>query len=270
VVLRTPACATDPGSASIGGRFVPVSEMGCYRCELASAHDADGVDPEVIDAIGIAFARYPVELLRESGIQRIALCRIVESEGGPPRPEGPERIGGTVDLQAHRILFSLEGFIGRDYDPTDRFTGEDVLHHELFHLLEFTIDLSLALDDPEWRLLNAVDFSYHGQDHPTQPGLAGFVNEYATTNEAEDKASTFQYMMARPQELCALAAKDPLIAQKARRLWDRLARRIGDGFLRRRVDCLTYGPEKQEGIVRLGNRTTVVRDPELRTDDANR
>jgi hypothetical protein len=253
VAIKSTACFEQPRELVLDGETVTLNQRSCYRCDLASDRDPGGIDPEVIDAIRIAFARYPTSFLRASNIQRIALCRVIEREDAPPGT-APERVGGTIDLETHRILFSLSAFIGSDYDPSDPFTGEDVLHHELFHLLEIALTPDEVIDDPEWRLLNAIDFAYRGHDAEQQTGLPGFVNDYATTNEIEDRASTFQYMMARPAELCAMAAKDPVIAAKAKLIWNRVATAVGDELLRRRVDCLTYRPEEPDETLRVDLR----------------
>jgi hypothetical protein len=37
----------------------------------------------------------------------------------------------------------------------------------------------------------------------------------------EDRASTFEYLMVRPDELCEFAAQDAVLARKVRLLWQR-------------------------------------------------
>ena len=55
----------------------------------------------------------------------------------------------------------------------------------------------------------------------------GFVNGYASTDEMEDRASTFEYLMVRPDDLCSMSAKDPIVARKVRLLRQRVSARRG-------------------------------------------
>ena len=73
------------------------------------------------------------------------------------------------------------------------------------------------------------------------PIQAGFVNDYAKTNPAEDKASVFEYVMGYPDELCARGADDPLLLAKARLLLSRIDAALPPGmgeFATRRASCL--------------------------------
>jgi hypothetical protein len=204
-------------------------QSGCVRCELAG--DSDELDEATLDALARAFDRYPASFLVASRIDSVALCKHIEYED-VVREFGT---AGTVDYKQRRLFISVETFIGRLYDANGPFTVEDIVHHELFHLIEFE-HMRAEMSDPEWRLHNPIGFEYRdgsaGSERPR-----GFVNPYAATNELEDRASTYQYMMARPAELCELAAVDPAVRAKARLIWSRVAALDGDGFLRQRALC---------------------------------
>jgi hypothetical protein len=91
-------------------------------------------------------------------------------------------------------------------------------------------------DDPEWRQQNPFGFEYLG----VAAKQAGFVDSYAATNAVEDRASVYQYMMARPDELCEIAQKDPIVRTKSTIIWHRVAAVAGDGFLRARASCIDW------------------------------
>jgi hypothetical protein len=205
------------------------NQTGCARCELAG--ESDELDEATLDAVAIAFDRYPASFLVASHIENVALCKHIEYED-IVREFGT---AGTVDYKQRRLTISVEPFIGRVYDASSTFTAEDIVHHELFHLIEFE-HMRGEMDDPEWRLHNPIGFEYRdvapGAERPK-----GFVNAYAATNEIEDRASTFQYMMARPDELCAIARTDGGVRAKAKLIWSRVGALDGDGFLRRRALC---------------------------------
>ncbi|HEU4611979.1 MAG TPA: hypothetical protein VFS15_07870 [Kofleriaceae bacterium] len=218
--IRSSAC-TDPEARS--------NQTGCARCELAG--ESDHLDEATLDGVRTAFDRYPASFLVASGIERVALCKHIEYED----IQREQLTAGTVDYQQRRLFVSVEPFLGRVYDAAGAFTAEDIVHHELFHLIEWQ-HMRDEMDDPEWRLQNPIGFEYRagGADgeRPT-----GFVDAYAASNEIEDRASTFQYLMARPAELCAIAAQDPAVRAKARLIWERVAAIDGVDWLRTRALC---------------------------------
>jgi hypothetical protein len=220
--VRTSTC-TDPTARRL--------QTGCARCMLAG--ESDQLDEATLDAITRAFARYPSELLVTSHIEHVALCSQIEYED-IARESGT---AGTVDYLQRRLFVSVEPFIGRVYDGAAAFTVEDIVHHELFHLIEHE-HMRADMSDPEWRLHNPIGFEYS----PTPPGAQrprGFVNAYAQTNEVEDRASTYQYMMARPSELCVLASADPGVRAKAKLIEQRVGKLAGSAALFERCGVTT-------------------------------
>jgi hypothetical protein len=206
-------------------------QAGCVRCDLAD--ESDRLDETALDAMRTAFDRYPASFLVASHIENVALCKHIEYED-IVREFGT---AGTVDYKQRRLFISIEPFVGRAYDDGGAFTVEDIVHHELFHLIEF-VHMHSEMDDPEWRLENPLGFGY-GAVTPRDPRPAGFVNPYAATNEIEDRVSTFQYLMARPAEMCDLAKTDATVKAKAKLIWSRVAKLDGDAWLRARALCGT-------------------------------
>ncbi len=186
----------------------------CMRCEVAGRLDTSGIDPDLIDAVAIAFARYAPKVLAASQLQHVTLCRSIryDHEHGGPDP------AGVAVFEDRRLFVSIEFFHTRE--RTADFTIEEVVHHELFHML----DRAAKIDaDHAWQALNPPGFVYADPADLAAPRPRGFVDSYSTTNELEDRASTFAYLMAQPDKLCAIVAGDPIVAAKARLVWSRIA-----------------------------------------------
>jgi hypothetical protein len=195
----------------------------CVRCEVVTRERTNGLDPDLLDAVSIAFAHYPPGTLAKANIQHVALCRSIRFSDNPD--DGP---AGLAMLGDRRILVSVEHFIDRHVDG---FTVEQIVHHEVFHMFDTHLE-----NDNEWKALNRPGFVYKdpaGSDRPS-----GFVNSYATTSDAEDRASTFELLVSDPQKLCSLAAHDPVLAKKTKLVWKRMARAIGDTPLKRWAACV--------------------------------
>src|SRR5262245_25743608 len=132
--LQTPAC----GDLSAVG--------SCVTCELVGEH----LDPLAFTTIAEAFARYPAEVIAASRIERVSLCRNIASASLEPK-----QYGGPAENATHRML------VGADpHTPASYF--ERVVHHELYHLVEFAHQPDLQADDPEWAHANPDGFTYPG------------------------------------------------------------------------------------------------------------
>jgi len=203
---------------------------GCVRCDLATREHTAGVDPDLIDGVAIAFARYPSAVLGAAHLERVALCRQIrfEHDTADTPPAGVAMIG------EHRILVSVEQFIE---SPGEYFTIEQVVHHEVFHLLDHE-QLGEHYTDPDhaWNALNPPGFTYRDPATDDKPP-AGFVVAYATTNEREDRATIFEYLIGQPKRLCEIAEHDPIVAGKVSTVWTRVAKITGDELLRRSAPC---------------------------------
>lgn len=56
----------------------------------------------------------------------------------------------------------------------------------------------------------------------------------------------YQYLLARPEELCAIAATDIGVRVKTRLLWNRIRPLVGDAFLRQRASCVVPWLDQHE------------------------
>ena len=197
----------------------------CVRCEVVTRERTSGLDPDLLDAVSIAFAHYPPGTLAKANIQHVALCRSIRFFGFADNPsDGP---AGLAMLGDRRILVSVEHFIDHHVDG---FTIEQIVHHEVFHMFDTHLD-----NDKEWKALNPPGFAYKDPADGARP--SGFVNAYATTSDAEDRASTFEMLVSSPQKLCDLAAHDPVLAKKTKVVWKRIAPVLGAPVMKRWAAC---------------------------------
>jgi hypothetical protein len=97
-----------------------------------------------------------------------------------------------------------------------------VLHHELFHYIDYSDDFSY--DDDGWEKLNQKGFEYgEGGDSEREwikleKNQIGFINHYSTSALAEDRAEIYQYLISCPDE--ALNNNDKIVSKKAKRIQD--------------------------------------------------
>lgn len=105
-------------------------------------------------------------------------------------------VTGVTDSSNNNIVIS----IATDY------SFADTLHHEVYHYMEKYI-FSKGFRFTSWNTLNPMDFTY-GQINlnyaysSAYSADAPFVNSYAQTDEYEDRASTFEYMMMPNKASC--------------------------------------------------------------------
>lgn len=203
------------------------SERKCVRCELLG--EQDQVSASALEELVAAFARYPVALLDAARIDRVALCRRLDTYDDQP--------AGLADVDSRILFVNVQSLLaaaraGSGYSVD--YVAETA-HHEVYHL--FDIPSGTRTSDLEWDELNAHGFAYSNHGKLSDPRPFGFVNAYATTNGDEDRASTFQFLMARGDELCTLAKDDPTLLAKARVVWKRVSAVSDAGFLRAAAPC---------------------------------
>lgn len=98
-------------------------------------------------------------------------------------------VTGITDSTTKNILISL----ATDYSFTES------LHHEIYHYIEKYM-YAKGANYTTWNTLNPVGFNY-GDTNSSYSFVstgninASFVNTYAQTDQYEDRASTFEYMM---------------------------------------------------------------------------
>jgi len=206
----------------------------CARCKLAGEHTR--IDGEVIDATTRAFRMYPTDVLVRAKIEKVAFC----SEIAYSKDDGFEHPAGMADIHGGGMLISVKSFVGGLYKSWGDFTMDDITHHEYFHMLEWAQMRGDFQDDPEWRLNNPLGFVY-AESNFQEPRRAGFVNPYAMTAEVEDKASTYEFLISHPNELCEMARTDEALKIKTRIIWRRVLKTVGtDAFIRQAAPCVDW------------------------------
>ena len=107
-----------------------------------------------------------------------------------------ENVPGITEKKKKNVVISL----ATDYSFVES------LHHELYHYIEKYMFYRGA-NYTTWNSLNPVGFNYGKTNTAisyvnTQDPYASFVNIYAQTDEYEDRASTFEYMMSTSEASC--------------------------------------------------------------------
>jgi hypothetical protein len=102
------------------------------------------------------------------------------------------------------------------------FPFNDSFHHETYHYLELYMK-NRGMNYSSWANLNPSNFSYGSVDDSlsysmTFSSSSYFVNNYAQSSEEEDRASTFEYMMATSKASCLNAGRP--IYKKAKYMAD--------------------------------------------------
>ncbi len=219
-------------------------EAGCVRCELATRSNTAGIDPDLVDGVSIAFGAYPPVMIQTAQLAHVALCRTIriigDDDAHPP--------AGIAIIEQHRLLISIEQFVEGAPAYKD-FSVQQVVHHEVFHLF----DAATAPDvfrtvDKAWHAMNPRGFEYHDPAIHTDSRPIGFVNHYATTNEQEDRASVFEFLLGQPTVLCDIAHADPAVAAKATTVWKRVAKVTGDKLLRQHAPCVDWIDARKKPI----------------------
>jgi hypothetical protein len=213
------------------------ADHNCVRCEVATSADTTGLDPDLLDGVAITFASYPPGFLTAAHLEHVVLCRRIDYGDHPD-----VRPGGVALAGDHRMLVSIEHF-ATDHFAFKDYTIEQIVHHELFHLIDRE---QLGLDgkgDRTWNALNPSGFAYQDPAPSETKRPRGFVNAYATTNEFEDRASVFEYLIGQPDALCAMLPGDPILAAKTKAVWKRIAKIAGgEKFLRAHASCVVSPP----------------------------
>ena len=107
-----------------------------------------------------------------------------------------QNVTGITDSTTPNILISL----ATDYSFTES------LHHEIYHYIEKYM-YAKGANYTTWNTLNPIGFNY-GETNNTYSYVstgninASFVNTYAQTDQYEDRASTFEYMMDDTEAGC--------------------------------------------------------------------
>ncbi|MEO7097652.1 MAG: hypothetical protein ABI175_30600 [Polyangiales bacterium] len=201
-------------------------DKGCVRCEVATRVNTAGVDPDLIDGVSIAFGAYPPLFIQVTGLEHVALCRTIriigDDDAHPP--------AGLAIVNQHRLMISIEQFVAGAPAYKD-FSVTQVVHHEVFHLFDAaTAPTEFSSTDTTWLAMNPRGFEYHDPAIHTDWRPTGFVNHYGTTNEKEDRATVFEFLLGQPTVLCDIAHKDKAVAAKV----------TGEKLLRQHARCVDW------------------------------
>ena len=106
-----------------------------------------------------------------------------------------------------------------------------LVHHELFHFLDYADDDEVGRD-PDWERLNEPYFVYGSGGRYMRDAdagrlrhdLPGFLTRYATAALEEDKAEIFAFAMTEPVLVRKAAERDPVIARKLQAVQGQLSR----------------------------------------------
>lgn len=186
------------------------------------------------------FSFYSRELIRKSQLRKIVVCKNLTDFGAA--------CGGLADHEHHTLFLCL------NHAWDNRRALRRTIHHEVFHLLDYVDDGSIAVD-AQWLLFNLpisksggtldiFDFNNSAKEKPpvTEPNsqfvyvsAPGFITPYAKTSMAEDKAELFASLMIEPSMVRLRGGVDRIVKAKADLLQARLRTDFGlyDAFWER-------------------------------------
>jgi hypothetical protein len=154
-------------------------------------------------------ARYPDGFFDKMGLGTVAIVRDL-------RLNNIER-AGVAEPENHIL------FINTGYGYTDS-SIKETFHHELSHCTEFFMKRKHTYYwDQWWLLYNASYVGYYdgkGDRHASSdynPNLSGFLTEYSTQNQDEDKAVMMEFYLSDDYNALFIekARKDGVFYQKA-------------------------------------------------------
>lgn len=148
------------------------------------------ISQNALITLNMALALYPQGFFQE-----------IKSKGYPLtfyliKRYSTDNVTGVTDSSNKNVVIS----VATDYDFIDTF------HHEVYHYIERYI-LNSGGKYTSWNSLNPVGFKYGVIDSSYSYSRdfsqdAFFVNSYAMTDQYEDRASTFEYMMKTNKASC--------------------------------------------------------------------
>ena len=152
-------------------------------------------------------SKYPTPFLEKTNLKRIVLAQGLQYDG--------QERAGVPDFQNQTLHLDVE------QGNWNKLYQESVIHHELFHVVDWKDDGKIY-DDKKWKKLNPDRFEYgsggknaRGKDQwPLDNTLRGFLNKYSMSGVEEDKAEIYANMIVRPGVVRKRARKDPVIAKK--------------------------------------------------------
>ena len=106
-------------------------------------------------------------------------------------------VTGVTESFSNRVTISI----------ATKFSFGETFNHEVFHYFENFIMQFRGANFKEWNNFNPMNFTYGSVNSSlsytrTFSADSYFVNDYAQTQDAEDRASTFEYMMLDNKAAC--------------------------------------------------------------------
>ncbi|MBQ6476932.1 MAG: hypothetical protein IJI43_00625 [Bacilli bacterium] len=142
-----------------------------------------------INSLRICLSRYPANIFRETTSVYPLNIYLIDKFS-------TNNVTGVTDSTTRTVSISIATAYSFDVS----------LHHEMFHYLEHYIFYKGGSYNT-WNSLNPTGFTYGNVNSnwafsKTQSPDAYFVNDYAMYSDAEDRASTFEYMTAGYKASC--------------------------------------------------------------------
>lgn len=197
--------------------------------------DEEKANKYIESFLGNELSIYSSKVLKKSKLRRIVLCKNLASLG--------KKQAGLAELNWLDFTRLLGRQICIDVDhPIDAY-ARLVVHHELYHLIDFVDDLN-GLFDNQWKKLNPPTFKYNADMPPKQKTSAnkGFISTYAMQAVEEDKAETYAHMIIDYKGTEKLAQKDYVLKTKMRRmkeLMKKFSSEFDDAFWQERAKAST-------------------------------
>ena len=124
-------------------------------------------------------------------------------------------VTGVTESFSNRVTISI----------ATKFSFGETFNHEVFHYFENFIMQFRGANFNEWSNFNPINFTYGSVNSSlsytrTFSADSHFVNDYAQTQDAEDRASTFEYMMLDVKASCLNLDKP--VWKKAKYMADQL------------------------------------------------
>jgi hypothetical protein len=217
------AVAPVAGAGGEAGYFVDASFLDSFCVGsgvnypiVTDERTIDGSNPAPADstilrlhrgAFADALETYARKFLGEIGLREIVQCRRLSVDG--------TACYAFSDVEHGRL------FINLDLGAPDAFLKR-TLHHEVFHFVDFAEDGRLD-EDRSWSALNPPSFLYGAGGGSLQndaeagrpdESLVGFVDRYAMSGLAEDKAEVYASLVFDGSWMARRASVDPILSRK--------------------------------------------------------
>ncbi len=214
-----------------GRRFTEGSGYAA-AAEPPAAEDVKAFSPILESEL----AKYPGDFIPSLGLRRIVLCRNLRDE--------KVRMGGTIDSRHRVLVLDVGQGLNRAGSPDPEALARRTIHHEMGHLVDALVE-GRADRDREWERLNPKGFQYGagGESFLEDAGASmsapvrlGFLNPYAMSGIAEDKAEVFASMMVCYPGMARRAEGDEILRGKMaliRKLCRRLSPSMDEEFWNR-------------------------------------